>query len=260
MKIASWNVNSIKIRRENVLRWLKEQTPDIVCLQEIKCADDAFPTGDFEDFGYNAAVHGQKTFNGVAILSKMPFDEVITGLPGDDGDDQARYIEAVVSVPSGALRIASIYLPNGNPPDTEKFAYKLRWMERLRAHARALLAHEEPFVLAGDYNVIPAPEDVYDPQQWQNDALFRIETRRAFRALVNLGLTEAFRACTDEAHRYTFWDYQGGAWRKDQGLRIDHLLLSPQAADLLRGCDIDRAPRGWEKPSDHVPIWADLRL
>lgn len=260
MKIASWNVNSIKVRRENVLRWLREEEPDVVCMQEIKCVDSAFPAGDFEDLGYNVAVHGQKTFNGVALLSKLPIDEVITGLPGDDEDEQARYLEAVVSVPAGAVRIASIYLPNGNPTDTEKYTYKLRWMDRLHDHAKELLAYEEPLVLAGDYNVIPSAEDVYDPEGWAGDALFRIETRRAFRSLLNLGLTEAFRACTDKPHRYSFWDYQGGAWNKDNGLRIDHLLLSPQAADRLRKCDIDRTPRGWEKPSDHVPIWADFQL
>ncbi len=260
MKIVTWNVNSIKVRRDVVVRWLHEAAPDIVCLQELKCTDEAFPVADFEDLGYNIAVHGQKTYNGVAILSKYPLEDVTRGLPGAEDDDQARYIEAVASLPGGALRMASIYLPNGNPANGAKYDYKLTWMDRLRDHARALLAHEEPLVLAGDYNVIPAEQDVHDPHAWREDALFLPQTRTAFRAILHLGFTDAFRACADEPHRYTFWDYQGGAWSKDNGIRIDHLLLSPQAADRLQACDIDKTPRGWEKPSDHVPVWADLRL
>ncbi len=260
MKVATWNINGIKARIEGVPAWLSKSQPDVACLQEIKSVDEGFPATVFEDLGYNVAVHGQKGFNGVAILSKLPFDEVTSRLPGDDSDEQARYLEAVFSLPDGGvLRVASLYLPNGNPVDTDKFPYKLAWMARLEAHAKALLELEEPFVLAGDYNVIPTPDDVHDADAWRGDALFRPETLSAFRRLKNLGLTESFRACTDSTHRYTFWDYQAGAWQKDNGIRIDHLLLSPQAADRLQACDIDRFTRGWEKPSDHVPIWMELR-
>ncbi len=259
MKIATWNINGIKARLDGLVTWLEQANPDVACLQEIKSQDEGFPSERFEELGYNVAVHGQKGFNGVAILSKMPFDEVKSGLPGDESDEQARYLEGVFSVDSGVVRVASIYLPNGNPVDTDKFPYKLSWMDRLHDHARDLLKLEEPFVLAGDYNAIPTPEDVYDPQAWEDDALFRPETRGQFRALLNLGLTDAYRACHYEAHQYTFWDYQRGAWQKDNGIRIDHLLLSPQATDRLQGCEIDRFTRGWEKPSDHVPVWIDLK-
>ncbi len=260
MKIATFNVNSIKARLANLTAWLKEAEPDIVCLQELKCLDDAFPRGEIEELGYNVAVHGQKTYNGVAIVSKLPLEDVTRGLPGGNGDEQSRYIEAVVSTAEGALRVASIYLPNGNPVDSDKFEYKLHWMDRLIDHAHRLLAFEEPLVLAGDYNVIPTADDVHDPQAWAEDALFRPETRTKFRELINLGFTDAFRACHTEAHRYTFWDYQAGAWAKDNGIRIDHLLLSPQAADRLKACDIDRNVRGREKPSDHVPVWVELDI
>ena len=260
MRIATWNVNSIKQRVEAAAAWLAERKPDIVCLQETKCVDDAFPREPFEALGYNLAVHGQKTFNGVAVLSKFPFDEVNSGLPGDDNDDHARFIEVVVSTTQGALRIASIYLPNGNPPDTEKYTYKLRWMKRLSAYARERLALEEPLVMAGDYNVIPAPADARNPQAWTGDALYLPQTRDTFRALVNLGLTDAIRATSDEAGLYTFWDYQAGAWQKNNGIRIDHLLLSPIAADRLSAAGIDRHVRTWEKPSDHVPVWIDLDI
>jgi exodeoxyribonuclease-3 len=260
MKIASWNINGIKARIDAARTWLAAAQPDIACLQETKCADEAFPRLEFEALGYNLAVHGQKGFNGVALLSKLPFDEVAPKLAGDPEDVQARYLEAVVSVPSGVLRVVNIYLPNGNPPGTEKFAYKLAWMSRLRGRVKKLLALEEPLIIAGDFNVIPSPDDVYNPDAWMDDALFRPETRAHFQALVNLGLTDAFRACHDEPHRFTFWDYQAGAWQKNRGLRIDHLMLSPQAADKLVSCEIDPAPRAWEKPSDHVPIWLELNL
>ena len=260
MKIATWNVNSIKARIGNVLDWLKQAEPDVACLQELKTVDEAFPQDQIEDLGYNVAVHGQKTYNGVAILSKLPFDDVSVRLPGDDSDEQARYIEAVVTPDDRSVRIASIYLPNGNPVDTEKYPYKLAWMDRLIDHAEGLLDYEEPLVLAGDYNVIPTPDDVHNPKGWLGDALYRPETWDKFRRLQRLGLTDAFRACDVTPHRYTFWDYQGGAWQKDHGIRIDHLMLSPQAADLLKTCDIDQHVRAWEKPSDHVPIWIDLAL
>lgn len=255
IKIATWNVNSVKARLANVTGWIAETKPDIVLLQEIKCETHAFPLAAFEELGYGAAVVGQKSYNGVALLARAPIEDVVDRLPGDEGDPQARYVEATVS----GLRVASLYLPNGNPVGTEKYPYKLAWMNRLRAHARTLLDREIPFVLGGDYNVIPAPEDVYDPAGWTEDALFRKETRASFRSLVNLGLTEAFRALhPDEAHAYTFWDYQAGAWPRDNGLRIDHFLLSPQAADRLVACTIDRGPRGREKASDHTPVVLEL--
>lgn len=258
MKIATWNVNSIKVRLPNLLAWLREAEPDIVCLQEIKCTDDAFPRMEIEDAGYNVETHGQKTYNGVAILSKVRLEDVQRGLPGMEDDGQARYIEATVSTSDGALRISSIYLPNGNPAPGDKYEYKLQWMAALEGQARTLLELEEPCVLAGDYNVIPTPDDVHDPGAWENDALFLPRTRSAFRSLTALGLTDAYRACHSAAHRYTFWDYQGGAWQKDHGIRIDHLMLGPQAADMLVASDIDKHLRSWEKPSDHVPVWAKL--
>jgi exodeoxyribonuclease-3 len=260
MHIATWNVNSIRQRLPSLLAWLKERKPDIVCLQETKCLDEAFPRLEIESEGYNVAMHGQKTFNGVAILSKAPFDEVTPGLPGGEDDDHARFLEAVVSTNAGALRVASIYLPNGNPPDTEKYSYKIKWMDRLMRYAEAHLALEEPLVLAGDYNVIPMPIDAKRPEAWTNDALFLPRTRERFRALCNLGLTDAIRAGSDLGDLYTFWDYQAGAWPKNDGIRIDHLLLSPQAADRLAGARIDRHVRAWEKPSDHVPVVIELAI
>ncbi len=260
MIIATWNVNSIRLRIDNTIAWLKERQPDIVCLQEIKCQDDQFPREAFEALGYNVAVHGQKGFNGVAVLSRLPFDEVTPRLPGDDDDVQSRFIEVVVSTPKGALRVCGLYLPNGNPVATEKYPYKLGWMARLNDHVAARLALEEPLVVCGDYNVIPEPEDAANPQAWVNDALFLPQTRASFRQLLNLGLTDALRATTDEPGLYSFWDYQAGAWQRNNGIRIDHLLLSPQAADRLTGAGIDKDVRAWEKPSDHVPVWAALDL
>ena len=258
MKIATWNVNSIKARLPNVLQWLKQEQPDIACLQELKCVDEAFPLRKIEELGYNVAVHGQKTYNGVAILSKHPFDEVSLGLPGDESDEQARYIEATIPTPEGILRVASIYLPNGNPVETPKYDYKLAWMGRLIEHAKTLLTYEEPLILAGDYNVIIGEEDVHDPDAWRGDALYRPETAEKFRSLVNLGFTNSFKACNAQGNLYSFWDYQAGAWQKDNGILIDHLLLSPQAADKLTTSQIDKFTRGWERPSDHVPVWIEL--
>jgi exodeoxyribonuclease-3 len=260
MRIATWNVNSIKQRMDNILAWLAERQPDIVCLQETKCVDDAFPRDGLEALGYNVAVHGQKAFNGVAILSKMPFDEVTPQLPGGDDDTHARFLEAAVSTSGGIVRIASIYLPNGNPPEGEKYAYKLKWMDRLFHYARERLTLEEPLILAGDYNVIPTVADARNPEAWQNDALFLPPTREKFRSLCNLGLTDAVRAGSDQGGLYTFWDYQAGAWQKNDGIRIDHILLSPKAADRLVAATIDRHVRAWEKPSDHVPVVVDLAI
>jgi exodeoxyribonuclease III len=234
MRIATWNVNSIKQRVDNAVAWMREREPDIVCLQETKCVDEAFPREPFEALGYNVAVHGQKTFNGVAILSKLPFDEVTPRLPGEDEDDHARFIEAAVSTGSGVVRVASIYLPNGNPPQTDKYPYKLRWIERLIHYADERLRLEEP--------------------------LFLPQTRERFHAFANLGLTDAVRATTDAAGIYSFWDYQAGAWQKNWGIRIDHVMLSPQAADRLTASGIDKHVRGWEKPSDHVPVWVELAI
>jgi exodeoxyribonuclease-3 len=244
---------------ETVVRWFEEASPDVACLQEIKCVDEKFPAEAFERLGYNLAVHGQKSYNGVAILSKTPLEDVRRGLPGDDSDEQARYLEAVVSG-SRPVRVASIYLPNGNPIATEKFAYKLAWMERLNAHARELLRYEEPLALVGDYNVIPEARDAAHPENWLGDALFQPQTREAFRALKWLGLTEAYMEVDGSPEAYTFWDYQAGAWQRNNGIRIDHALLSPQASDLLRGCVIHKDVRGWEKPSDHVPVVIELDL
>jgi exodeoxyribonuclease-3 len=258
VRVATWNVNSVNARLETVLGWFAEAQPDVACLQEIKCVDEKFPTAEFERLGYNVAVHGQKSYNGVAIVSKTPLEDVRKGLPGDDGDDHARYLEAVVSGPS-PVRVAAIYLPNGNPVETDKFAYKLRWLDRLTTHAHALLALEERLVLAGDYNVIPEPEDADDPASWAGDALFRPETRAAFRRLKWLGLTDAYMSADGEAGGYTFWDYQAGAWNRNHGIRIDHLLLSPQAADRLGEVTIHRAVRARDKPSDHVPVVAELK-
>lgn len=257
MRIATWNVNSINARLETVVRWFEAAQPDVACLQEIKCVDEKFPAEPFERLGYNLAIHGQKTYNGVALLSKRPLEDVTRGLPESDGDEHARYIEAVVSGPQ-PVRVASIYLPNGNPVGTEKFDYKLAWMGRLHRHAHNLLKLEEPLVLAGDYNVIPEPRDAEFPKNWEDDALFQPQSRAAFRALKNLGLTEAYLQADGAPGAYTFWDYQAGAWQRNNGIRIDHALLSPQAADLLRGVTIHRDVRGWEKPSDHVPLVVEL--
>jgi len=255
VKIATWNVNSAKARLPLITDWLRTASPDVVLFQEIKCETAAFPAAAFEELGYHVNAVGQKAYNGVAMLSKAPAEDVLTRLPGEPEDEQARYVEATVA----GVRIASLYLPNGNPVPGEKFAYKLRWMDRLYDHARTLLAQEIPVVLGGDYNIIPEARDVFSPQAFAGDALFRPESRAKFRALLNLGLTEAYRALHDDDHAYTFWDYQAGSWPRDNGLRIDHFLLSPQAADRLAGCTIDRGPRGLEKASDHTPVILELR-
>lgn len=255
ISIATWNVNSVKARLDNAVAWIGETTPDVLLLQELKCMDDAFPLEAFQGLGYDCHVHGQKAYNGVALLSRLPVSDVRRGLPGDDSDVQARYIEATID---GRLRVASLYLPNGNPVGSEKYPYKLAWMDRLYDHARTLLTGDLPVVLGGDYNICPTDEDLYDPAGWADDALCRPESRARFRALLHLGYTEAFRAVNKEPNRYSFWDYQAGAWPKDNGLRIDHFLLSPVAADALHTCVIDRGPRGKEKASDHTPVICHL--
>ena len=259
MRLATWNVNSINARLETVLAWFQQVQPDVACLQELKCVDEKFPAEPFESMGYNIAVHGQKTYNGVALLSKRPLEDIRRGLPGDDSDDHARYLEAVISGPR-PIRVASIYLPNGNPIGTPKFDYKLAWMARLQRHAEGLLTHEEPLALMGDYNVIPEPMDADKPEGWLGDALFQPQSRAAFRQLKYLGLTDAYMQIDGAPGGYTFWDYQAGAWPKNHGIRIDHALLSPQAADRLKGVEIHRDVRSWEKPSDHVPLVIELDL
>ena len=259
MKIATFNINGIKARLPALLDWLDEAQPDVALLQEIKSVDEGFPREPFEERGYNVETHGQKSFNGVAILSKLPLEDVTRGLPGDDDDEQARWIEATV-VGKTAIRLCGLYLPNGNPAPGPKYDYKLAWMDRLEARARALLAAEEPALMAGDYNIIPQDEDAARPEAWAKDALALPQSRAAFRRILNLGFTEAFRARTRGPGHYSFWDYQAGAWRKDDGIRIDHVLLTPQAADLLLDCRIERDLRGRDKPSDHVPVWVELDL
>ena len=257
MKIATFNINGIKARIESLPAWLEEAAPDVVLLQEIKSVDEGFPREIFEARGYNVETHGQKGFNGVAILSKLPLEDVMRGLPGDDADEQARWIEATV-VGATAVRLCGLYLPNGNPAPGPKYDYKLSWMARMKTRAADLLAGEMPVVMAGDYNVIPQAEDAARPEVWREDALFLPESRAAFRRILNLGFTEAIRATDPRPGVYTFWDYQAGAWEKNNGIRIDHLLLSPQAADLMTDAGIDKGVRGRDKPSDHVPVWIEL--
>lgn len=259
MKIATFNINGVRARIETLTAWLSEASPDVVVLQEIKTQDEAFPREPIADLGYNIETHGQKSFNGVAILSKHPLEDVTRGLPGDAQDEQARYIEATV-VGDRALRIAGLYLPNGNPQPGPKFDYKLAWMERLRARAQHLRSSEMPVVMLGDYNVIPEPRDAAHPEKWTEDALFQPASRAAFRRILNDGWIDAIRARHPDATRgpFTFWDYQAGAWQRDNGIRIDHILLSPEAADLLVDLGIDRDERAKDKPSDHVPVWVML--
>lgn len=257
MKIATFNINGIKARAEALPAWLRAAEPDVVVLQEIKSTDEAFPHEIFEGLGYFVETFGQKSFNGVAVLSKLPLEDVVRGLPGDDSDEQARWIEATV-VGRTAVRICGLYLPNGNPAPGPKYDYKLSWMKRMQERCAELLATEEPLVFAGDYNVIPQDEDAAKPEAWREDALALPESRAAFRRLLHLGLTDAFRARVQGPGQYTFWDYQAGAWQRNNGIRIDHMLLSPQAADLLREVGIDKEVRAGEKPSDHVPLWITL--
>ena len=266
MKIASWNINSLKVRLPQLLQWLQSESPDVIGLQETKILDDNFPTADIEAAGYHVVFAGQKTYNGVAILSKSPIEVELTALPGDKEDEQARYLEALIDGPGkgGVVRVASVYLPNGNPTrdddgkNSEKFRYKLGWMERLGEHVKELLKTEDAFVLGGDYNICPTDDDVYDPKSFADDALCRPESRARFRTIMHLGLTDAFHALHPAPHEYSYWNYQRGAWPKNDGLRIDHLLLSPQAADRLGAAGIDKTPRGKEKPSDHTPVWCEL--
>lgn len=254
MRIATWNVNSIKARLPRVTGWLEAAQPDVVCLQEIKCIDENFPTAEIEALGYHVAVHGQKSYNGVAILSKHEIEDISTELAGGNEDEQARYIEATIR----GIRVCGLYLPNGNPAPGPKYDYKLAWMDRLIIRAKELLAEETCFLMAGDYNVCPTDGDVYDPKGFADDALCLLPSRNRFRQLINLGLTDAVALRNPQDHFYTYWDYTAGAWQKDHGLRIDHLLLSPQAVDRLEDAGVDRGPRGEERPSDHTPAWIEL--
>ena len=255
MKIATLNVNSIRVRLPHVLRYLKSAKPDVLLMQELKCLTEQFPTEEISDAGYNSAVLGQKTYNGVAALSRHPIDEVVEGLPGDKDDTQSRWVEIVVR----GVRYVSLYLPNGNPIGTEKFDFKIAWMDRMIDRAKALLEAEEDFVFGGDFNVCPTDEDVYDAQGFSTDALCQPESRAKWRELKYLGLTEAFNALhPDEVGAYTYWGYQGGAWRRGNGLRIDHFFLSPHMADRLVACDVDKDVRAEEKASDHTVLWCEL--
>jgi exodeoxyribonuclease-3 len=256
MKLVTYNLNGIRARLPRLVEYLQREQPDVVCLQELKCADDSLPIADIEAAGYHAVWHGQKGFNGVAVLAKDAAPTLRRiGLPGDPDDTHSRYIEAEVA----GVVIASIYLPNGNPIGTEKFEYKLKWMDRLRAHAAELLAEERPVVLAGDYNVIPEDRDTFSRRAMANDALFQPESQQAFRRLVNQGWTDALRAFhPDEPKLFTFWDYTAGAWQRDAGFRIDHLLCSPRAADRLLGAEVHKWARAEEKASDHAPVAIEL--
>ena len=255
MRIASWNVNSAKARQDHILDYLKAGSADVLLIQETKTQDVNFPVDLYQDAGWNVVFHGQKSYNGVAIAARQPLTDVMSGLPGDAEDEQARYMEATID----GVRVATIYLPNGNPAPGPKFDYKLAWMERLNKRAEELLRDEIPVVLAGDFNVIPQDIDCYDPPGWEGDALTRAESRAAFNRLSLLGYTDALRACHPGQVLYSYWDYQAGAWQKDNGVRIDHLMLSPEAADRLVAAEVDKGPRGLEKPSDHTPVWVDLQ-
>jgi len=258
MKIASFNINGVKARAEVLGRWLDEAAPDLAVLPEIKSQDAGFPRNLIESRGYHLETHGQKGFNGVAILSKLPLGDVVRGLPGDDGDEQARWIEADVG--DTGLRVCGLYLPNGNPAPGPKFDYKLAWMARMEARVRSLMARERPLILGGDYNVIPQPDDAARPDAWREDALFRPESRAALRRIEALGFYDAVRLRHPGPGIYSFWDYQANAWLRNDGIRIDHWLLSPQAADRLTNAWVETGPRGWDKPSDHTPVWIDLAL
>jgi exodeoxyribonuclease III len=256
MRIATYNVNGVNGRLPVLLRWLKLTAPDVVCLQELKSPDEKFPLEAIEEAGYKAIWHGQKSWNGVAILSKnAEIKEIRRGLPGDPDDSHSRYIEASVN----DIIIGCLYLPNGNPAPGPKFDYKLRWFERLIAHAAELLASGKPVILLGDYNVMPTEMDVYKPERWVDDALFRPETRAAFKKLMAQGWTDAIRKLYPDDVIYTFWDYFRNAYGRNAGLRIDHFLLSPKLRKKLTAAGVDRDVRGWEKSSDHAPVWIELK-
>ncbi len=255
MKIATWNINSVRLRAAMAVEWLSTNNIDVICFQELKCQNDQFPKDVFEQAGYlHQAVVGQKAWNGVAVLSKQPLEIISTTLPGDNTDSHARYLEVAIN----DVRIINIYAPNGNPVGTEKFPYKLTWLARLYAHAAQLRKDNLPFLICGDFNIIPEAIDCYDPKVWQDDALFRPETRKLWRSLCNLGLTDAVRVFYPTQKLYSFWDYTGGARQRNLGIRIDHFLTSPQLTDRIINTVIDDSPRDLEKPSDHVPVILEL--
>lgn len=259
MIIATWNVNSVRQRLPHLLAWIADNQPDVLLLQETKCVNEQFPLMELEELGYNLALHGQKTFNGVAILSRYPLADIVTTLPGEDSDEQCRYIEAVASLPSGgAVRVVSVYVPNGQAVDSDKFPYKMRFLDRLREHLAGLLCYEEVLVVGGDYNVAPDAIDVFNPKKMAGQICFHPAEREKFRTIIHQGLYDAFRLKHPQAQEFSWWDYRSGQFDRDEGLRIDHLLLSPQAADILEECVIDAAPRRAEKPSDHAPVWCRL--
>lgn len=253
MKIVSWNVNSINARLEHVKRYLGENQPDVLMVQELKGLE--FPADDFKALGYETAAVSQKAYNGVAVFSKTPLKVILEKLPGDETDAQARYIE----FETGGLRLINIYAPNGNPVDTDKFPYKLSWFKRLYIRLKELRGNNIPFAIGGDFNIIPEDQDCHDPKAWVNDALFQPESKAAYRALINLGLYDAFKLFNTKLEQYTFWDYQAGAWPKNNGIRIDHFLLSPEIADKIETCRINKSPRAWDKPSDHTPIEIEIK-
>ena len=256
MKIVTWNVNSIRVRLPIVINWLQQHQPDVVLLQELKCLREAFPSQPFEDLGYNIAVHGQKTYNGVAILAKSPIEDISYGLPNFQEDIQARYIEAVVD----KVRVASVYVPNGQEVNSQAYDYKLAFLRKLYLHLHQLLAYDEACIVGGDYNIAPTNEDVYDAQLWANKVLCSDQERRAFQALCHLGYQDAIRLCHQGVGPFTWWDYRASSFAANQGLRIDHLLVSPLAADCLQDCHVDIAPRAIEKSSDHAPVWCTLNV
>jgi len=259
IRVTTWNVNSVKSRLAQLLDWLKTDQPDIVLLQEIKCVDEAFPAMEIEELGYNLAIHGQKTYNGVAILSKFPLEDITKGLAGDESDLQARYVEAIVSLPHKALRVASVYVPNGQTADSDKFQYKLRFLDRLYEHVKTLLTYDEMLVIGGDYNIAPHDIDVHDPALWRGSVLTHDEVRKKWRRMASLGLHDAYRLSHPDSHEYSWWDYRGNSFVRDNGLRIDHLLLSAESVDQLAGCIIEKSMRGIEKASDHTPVIVELK-
>jgi exodeoxyribonuclease-3 len=261
MKIVTWNVNSVKARLEHVIAYLRDEQPDVLLLQELKCQTEAFPYEAIEDLGYNVKAHGQKSYNGVAILSKHPMDDVITALPSlgqDDDDEQARYIEAVIMAGSDVYRVASVYVPNGTEVDSDRFEYKLRFFDRLREHIKHLMTYEEKLIVGADYNVAAEDQDAYNPKALANTICFHPREQQQWRSLIHSGLTDAYRALHPETQQFTWWDYRAGGYQGNKGLRIDTLLLSPQAADALQACDVDEKPRQKVKPSDHAPVWCDV--
>lgn len=259
--VATWNVNSIRSRLVHLLGWLRDDKPDIVLLQELKCTEDAFPAMEIEELGYNIAIYGEKSYNGVAILSKFPLSDISKGLHGDESDTHARYIEALANVPGGAIRVASVYVPNGQEASSDKFSYKLRFLDRLYTHIKKLLEYEEILIIGGDYNIAPEDADVHDPKSWEGSVLTHDKVRAAFRKIINLGVYDACRLKQSIADtEYSWWDYRANAFAANNGLRIDHLLLSPQAADRLMEYHVNTILRGMEKASDHTPVIGRFQL